>query len=227
MSWHESNIEEIGPQSPLRVTLREGNNQFFGRNDNVLVGALKGAGMGAATGGIIGGISGGISAARSGNYWLNGKTAEYEVNLDNFTLVSQGNDPMNCKNCTLESIEKMNGGSRTKDYFREYGDAFLKDNPNASLEEYFEHFGFRIENPEGWTHKQIGRAMELGHPTVVNENISVDRGHTLAITKIRQWTPNSNVKVWFGDPARGVWKTNWNTMANPNFNQGNYLFYLR
>jgi hypothetical protein len=70
-------------------------------------------------------------------------------------------------------------------------------------------------------------AMELGHPTVVNENISVDRGHTLAITKIRQWTPNSNVKVWFGDPARGVWKTNWNTMANPNFNQGNYLFYLR
>jgi hypothetical protein len=24
MSWHESNIEEIGPQSPLRVTLREG-----------------------------------------------------------------------------------------------------------------------------------------------------------------------------------------------------------
>jgi len=25
MCWHKSNIEEIGPQSPLRVTLREGN----------------------------------------------------------------------------------------------------------------------------------------------------------------------------------------------------------
>jgi len=67
--------------------------------------------------------------------------------------------------------------------------------------------------------------MELGNPTVINENIG--GGHTLAITKIRQWTPTSDVKVWFGDPARGMWKANWSILGNSSFNNGAYLFWLR
>lgn len=102
------------------------------------------------------------------------------------------------------------------------GDAFLMDNPNATLEDYFNHFGFDVSDPSGRSHKFVGNMMKSGHPTVINENIR--GGHTLTITKIRQWTPNSNVKVWFGDPARGIWKTNFNVLYNPNFNLGAYSF---
>jgi hypothetical protein len=136
---------------------------------------------------------------------------------------------MNCKNATLESIEKMNGGTRTQADFKKEGEIFLKEfkakyGREASLEEYFEHFGFDIRNPYDWTYKQIGRGMELGNPVVINENIG--GGHTLTIIKIRQWTPTSNVKVWFGDPARGIWKTNWNIIGS-SFNKGAYLFWLK
>ena len=174
-------------------------------------------------GGAIGGLVGGVSAYRSGNHALTGKPPHYQAELDNFQLVYQ-NDPMNCKNATLESIEKMQGGLRTQDDFKRMGDAFLRDNPNATLEEYFNYFGFDVQDPSGRSHKYVGNLMKNRHPTVINENIG--GGHTLTITKIRQWTPNSNVKVWFGDPARGIWKTNFNVLYNPNFNLGGYSFIL-
>ncbi len=106
---------------------------------------------------------------------------------------------MNCKNATLESIKNMNGGTRTQGDFKRLGDAFLSKNPNTKLDEYFEYFGYNIENPAGKYHRFIGNLMKTGNPTVINENIG--GGHTLTITKIRQWTPKSNVKVWFGDPV--------------------------
>jgi hypothetical protein len=178
-------------------------------------------------GGVIGGIMGGISAVRQNrNFWTE-KKPYYEVTLKDYTLIYQ--DPKNCKNATLESIEKMNGGTRTQADFKLEGEKFLKEFRNkygreATLEEYFEHFGFDVRDPSYWTYKQIGRGMELGNPTVIEENIA--GGHTLTIIKIRQWTPNSKVKVWFGDPYWGVWKANWTIIGNSSFNKGAYLFWL-
>ncbi|MCK9292209.1 MAG: hypothetical protein M0P54_11455, partial [Bacteroidales bacterium] len=153
-----------------------------------------------------------------------GKNPYYEATLDNYVNIPQ-NDPVNCKNATLEAIDRMNGGSRTQEYFKEEGLRFLADNPNATLDQYFEHFGFDIRNPYDWTYQQIGQGMKLGNPTVIDQNIR--GGHTLTIVKIRQWTPTGNVKVWFGDPQLGTWKANWNIIGSPSFNRGAYLFWLK
>lgn len=134
------------------------------------------------------------------------------------------NNPSNCKNAILESIEKMNGGTRTQADFKELGDLFLKHHPDATLEQYFEYFGFTVENPAGRNYRSLGNLMKAGCPTVIEENVA--GGHTLTICKIRQWTKAGKINVWLADPARGIWKTRWNTIVNPDFNHGLYTFIL-
>ena len=198
----------------------KGNNIGMAINSGVNAASIQGLSVAA-----VGGILGGVDAARNGKHFMTGKDPYYKAKLENFELTYQ-NDPLNCKNATLESIEKMNGGIRTQDDFKKLGDAFIKENPLATPQEYFKHFGFDVSDPVNASYTKIGTAMRNGHPTVINESIEAGRTHTSTIIRIRQWTPNSNVKVWFGDPARGIWKGNWNLLANPNFNSGGYVFRL-
>ena len=152
----------------------------------------------------------------------------FKAKLDDYKLIKQ-NNKTGCKEATCESIELLNGGIRTQDELRKIGDNYLLSNPNATPEEYFENFGFDVRDPSLWGGNQarsIGRAMQLGHPTVIFEKISDNMEHTLTIVKIKE-NYNGKVSVWFSDPERGRWKADWNsTVGNRNFNMGSYLFYL-
>jgi len=68
MSWHDSNIEEIGPQSPLRVTLREGK-YTDPSGEIVWVPIVVGAVVGAYIGGSV--ASGTMNPFTS-QYWNEG-----------------------------------------------------------------------------------------------------------------------------------------------------------
>ena len=179
--------------------------------------------MGLGSGVVVGGICGGIHAYLNGKNPWTGKPPFFEATLENYPLIYQSDD-MNCKNAVLESIEKMNGGTRTQEEFKRLGDLFLKDNPNASLEEYFKHFGFEVKDPAGKNYRSIGNLMKAGHPTVIEENVA--GGHTLTIYKIRQWNKGGKISVWLADPARGIWKTRWSNIADSSFNHGLYTFIL-
>ena len=65
-------------------------------------------------------------------------------------------------------------------------------------------FGFNIEDVDEMVLSQIAKKLNKGNPIVLQETISKDRYHILSMTKIRQWTPNSNVRIWYGDPEWGL-----------------------
>jgi hypothetical protein len=190
--------------------------------------ALIAGAKSAAISGITAALIGGMIAVSNDRNFLTGKSPYYEATLEGYELIWQDGE-MDCRNATCASIEKLNGGKRTQKDFIEIGNKFLNDNPNATLQEYFEHFGFEIHDPSSWDgYKSIGKAMQKGYPTVILEKTSDNIQHTLTITKIRQWNPNSNVKVWFSDPYRGVWKANWSILDTPKFQNdgGMFLFNL-
>jgi RHS repeat-associated protein len=190
--------------------------------------ALIAGAKSAAISGITAALIGGMIAVSNDRNFLTGKSPYYEATLEGYELIWQDGE-MDCKNAACASIEKLNGGKRTQKDFIEIGNKFLNDNPNnASLNDYFENAGFRVKDPFDWDYKQIGKSMELGNPIVIDKYVGVDRTHTITITKIRQWSENSDVKVWFSDPQQGVWRASWNsTVGNSSFNKGAYLFWLR
>ena len=69
---------------------------------------------------------------------------EYEctINSDSIRIETD------CKNAVLESMEKMIDGNRTQDDFKQLGNEFLLNYPDANLEDYFEYFGFDIINED-------------------------------------------------------------------------------
>jgi hypothetical protein len=200
-------------------------------------GVSAGIGIGNERGGIglyAGYGSGGWSYG-VGGYYNPFLKPYYFAELEDYENVPQS-DKFNCKNATLESIEKMNGGTRTQADFKVEGEKFLKEfrikyGREATLEEYFEHFGFDVRDPtiRLQTKYHYGEAIKNGNPIVVVENISPSLDHTMTIVKMKQWTPNGKMKVWFADPARGIRKVNWNIFYTPSFQrgQGLFLFNLR
>ena len=78
---------------------------------------------------------------------------EYEctINSDSIRIETD------CKNAVLESMEKMIDGNRTQDDFKQLGNEFLLNYPDANLEDYFEYFGFDIYNPN--LHEAIKRSI--------------------------------------------------------------------
>ncbi|HBZ66322.1 MAG TPA: hypothetical protein DEO70_05740 [Bacteroidales bacterium] len=178
-----------------------------------------------ATNGLFQGLSTGISALIEDRKFLTGKSPYYLAKLEDYSLVHQS-DKKNCKNATMETIEEMNGGVRTQADFKKDGDVFEIENPKASLDDYFKHFGFNVDDVSDWSYKQIGTVMRYGNPVVIEEKIGSSNGHTLLITKLKQWTSDSPIEVWFADPQRGHWKTLWKNMVSPEFCRGSYLFWI-
>ena len=152
------------------------------------------------SGGVVGGLIGGYSAYMKGNHPLTGQKPYLDISLKNYQNVLQ-NNPSNCKNATLESIEKMNGGTRTQDDFKKLGDAYLETHPQAHLEEYFENLGFNVEDPSTMPVGTIEDAFRNNYPIVV-EDATTFGGHTMTLVRIRQWTSNSPKWIWFADPSK-------------------------
>ena len=151
-------------------------------------------------GGVTGGLAGGYFAYMAGNHPLTGQKPYLDISLKNYQNVLQ-NNPSNCKNAILESIEKMNGGTRTQDDFKKLGDAYLETHPQAHLEEYFENLGFNVEDPSTKPEGTIEDAFRNNYPIVV-EDATTFGGHTMTLVRIRQWTPNSQKWIWFADPSQ-------------------------
>jgi RHS repeat-associated protein len=152
------------------------------------------------SGGVVGGLIGGYSAYMKGNHPLTGQKPYLDISLKNYQNVLQ-NNPSNCKNATLESIEKMNGGTRTQDDFKKLGDAYLETHPQAHLEEYFENLGFNVEDPSTMPVGTIEDAFRNNYPIVVEDATTLG-GHTMTLVRIRQWTSNSPKWIWFADPSK-------------------------
>ena len=167
-----------------------------------------------ASGFVLSGLGAGIRASLTGKHFITGKEPYIYGEVKGYELIEQmydknglkiiGDD--NCKNALLESIEKLNGGNRDQIYFK------LSGNKNLKIDKYIEQFGFNIDNVDEMTLSQIAKELNKGNPIVLQETISKDRYHILSMTKIRQWTPNSDVRVWLADPARGYWRSEWNEL---------------
>jgi len=177
----------------------------------------------AAAGAVLGAVTAGISAAANGKKVWTGRDPYYEASLDGFENCRQYS-PTNCKDATLEAIEQLNGGSRTQGDFSSSGAEYLRNNPNATLPEYFEHYGFKILDAGNASYDIVGQGLNRCNPTVVVESVSATQQHTLTITRIRQWTPNSSVKVWFADPSRGIWKGGYDVLRSARFTGEAYNF---
>ena len=147
---------------------------------------------------------------------------EYEctINSDSIRIETD------CKNAVLESMEKMIDGNRTQDDFKQLGNEFLLNYPDANLEDYFEYFGFDIYNPKEKGYTYIVNCMRTGNPTVIDKNIG-NGGHEITITRIVQRNHGGKIIVWVADPIYGKYRIEWNKLMNPNFNRGAYIFNLR
>ena len=185
---------------------------------------LKNGFFSGISGGLIGGIYGGIDAAMDGRHFLTGKKPFYEARLEGYQVIKQhAPDDMMCKDAILESIEKLNGGNRTQDYFHKTGLKLISTDKNLTIGDYYRKMGFNVEsidrNNEEFTYQVIGEYLNNGNPVIFTKTSGNNLDHALSIVRIRQWTETSNVKVWIGDPSplyRSTWKTNWNILKYSN-----------
>ena len=223
----------------------------FGKSGTVAAWTLAG-GIGGAAGGYGSGLVGGLMysqgnwdyAHKSGLYGaqIGGTVGSvfgtvygfteainpyYEAELKDFKNNIQDTE-MGCKDATCASIEEFNGGSRSEASFTEEGKKYLAKYPNATLEEYWENFGFDVYPVVDWGYKQIGRSLELGNPFVVNKYVTNNQTHTLTLTKMRQWRQNGPIKVWFADPQKRRRQKFYfkSTIGNGKFNSSSYIFWL-
>jgi hypothetical protein len=206
-----------------------------------LLAGLKAGGIGAGSGALTGGLSFGIKASLKGKHFFTGKDPYYNAELKNFRPQSEIN-PNYCKEVSLAEIEELNGGTRDQAYFYEEGKSYMtsyyaEHGADPSLTQYYKNFGFDVEYRNSLSYIDIGNEILNGNPTVADLNTGyykynalegqftdewVNRGHSVVITRVRQWTPTSRVNVWYADPAYGIQKVKWN---NFNFN-GWYFFKL-
>ncbi|PKP15803.1 MAG: hypothetical protein CVU06_15880 [Bacteroidetes bacterium HGW-Bacteroidetes-22] len=178
-----------------------------------------------ATNGLFQGLATGISAALENRRFFTGKSPYYFAKLEGSTLY-YSKDDFNCKNATLQTIEKLNGGNRTQMDFKLEGDKLTKSDPKMSLLDYFKNLGFNIEDAKGFSLKNISTVIHDGNPVVVAEKISDQEWHSMIIDKIKQWTPDGPFEIWVADPARGHWEIDFQTLVSPEFYGGSYVFWL-
>ena len=183
------------------------------------------------SGGLIGGIYGGIDAAMDGRHFITGKKPYFEAKLEGYEVIKQkAPDDMKCKDAILESIEKLNGGTRTQDDFYNMGQAY-KD---LYISDYYRKAGFNVEsinrNNENFTYQAIGENLNSGNPVVYTTNTGDNLNHAKSIIRIRQWTETGKIKVWIGDPSPlfpSIMKINWNALKfSGNIHDNFYIFIL-
>ena len=177
----------------------------------IRMGAVEGA-IGGITGGLIGGITSGINAVKDGRHFWSGQEqkliASYQ--LQGLPTVKQigSND---CLLGCLESIEGMQGGSRTQE---EFGKILSQENTYIPSEgtntaEGIRKAGFKLNGvTKGSNPHIVGRAMGSGNPTVVAESAAqaVGMKHAVIPVKIEVWqrgTKKVFFRTWVMDPASG------------------------
>ncbi|MDR2835013.1 MAG: hypothetical protein LBV69_02255 [Bacteroidales bacterium] len=158
---------------------------------------------GAGSGALTGGLSFGIKASLQGKHFFTGKRPY--LFGENYLEILNQKGITDCKSAVLAAFDKANGGTRTIEDFDLLEALFVKENPNGSLEDFFEYCGFNVEafnnNNVDWSN--IASELSKGNPSSMALRIN-DGGHLVSISKIRQWTPNSQIKIWYGDPEWGL-----------------------
>jgi hypothetical protein len=199
-----------------------GNSFGQGLWDGTKTGLISGT-IGAA----MGGIGGGIRASIKGKNFWTGKDPYYEANIKNYKVIYQ-TDNENCKNASLTSIEKVKGGTRNYEDFVQLEEEFKKTLPlggrfGYNVNDYFDYTGLDYQSIllDDYSIYELGSEISKGNPIMLLESIGNEEYHAVTMYRMRQWTPTSSMRIWYGDPLRGNVNRIWNIF---NFNKIAFIF---